>query len=616
MSLKFTWLIVCLFSCSFIHVHAQQYSDYVGAGHHLNVTVTTSDNDGTATGFNTVSGLGMMPDMESAARFLSQATLGADYETIDAVSQTSFSEWIDNQFLEPQFNFLTHLDDTLEVLGYNAHLAKGYDPEDFGTWGYFRLLWWESVMAGNDLLRDRMALALSEIFVISHESALFDFTEAFADYYDMLHEHSFGNFRDLLYDVTMHPAMGSYLSHLNNPKADPTENRFPDENYAREIMQLFSIGLYELNQNGSRVLDSNGDPIPTYGQSDIREFAKIFTGLGPRNWSRHVDPVDSLMYGPINFGDCLWCTDLTKPMKMYEDWHEPGSKTLLNGYTVPAGQTGMQDINAAIDHLFNHPNVGPFIGHLLIQRLVKSNPTPEYIERVSTAFNDNGSGVRGDMKAVIRAILLDPEARDCSWLEVADHGMLREPIVRYTHAVRAFNVSNSTGRHYNSSWSFGENIGQVPLESPSVFNFFLPNYQPLGPIADLDLVAPEFQIFNSATSLSHVNAAHEWALWEYIFDDVTDFFYPDTTAVVPDHAYSRMDLTDESALITQIWPANSSEVDLLIDRVNLILCYGNMSDNTRQIIKNTLMDVGGDESWLPRFAIYLTLISPDYSIMK
>lgn len=609
---------ICLIAFVFLsfYVQAQEYNDYIGAGHHLNVTVTTSSNDQTTSGFNTISGQGMMPDMESASRFLAQSTLGADYETIEAMSQTSFSEWIEDQFNQPSFDFLTHLDDTLEPLGYAAYLAEGGDPDDFGTYGYFRLVWWESIMTGNDLLRDRMALALSEIFVISHESDLFDFTEGFADYYQLLYDQSFGNFRDLLYDVTMHPTMGSYLSHLNNPKADPTENRFPDENYAREIMQLFTIGLYELDQNGNRVLDANGDPIPTYDQNDIREFAKVFTGLGPGRWSRRVDPADSIQYGPIQFGDCLWCTDMTSPMKMFEDHHETEAKTLLSGITLPAGQTGMDDINAALDNVFNHPNVGPFIGRLLIQRLVKSNPTPEYIGRVAAAFNDNGQGVRGDMKAIIQAILLDPEARDCSWLDVVDHGMLREPLVRYTQTMRAFNAGNSTGRHYNFAWSFRENLQQMVLESPSVFNFFLPNYQPLGMIADLDLVAPEFQIFNSATSLSHVNAAHQWALWQYMADSPARFFYPDTSVVIPDHAYTSMDLSDEAAMVSQNWPVPANEVDEILDRVDLILCYGNMSDNTKAIIREALLDIGGSDVWIPRFAIYFTLISPDYSIMK
>lgn len=614
MKIKLFYLVVLVFLT--VSLQAQQYDDYLGAGHHINVTVTTSSNDQTATGFNTISGLGMMPDMESAGRFLQQASLGADYETIDALSQMSLSAWIEDQFTQDDFDFLTHLDDTLAVYALDWHLAQGEDPDDFGIWSFFRPLWWESVMTGDDLLRDRIAFALSEIFVISSDSDLYDFTEGVTDYYDMLHNGAFGNFRDLLFDVTMHPTMGNYLSHLNNPKEDPSVNLFPDENYAREIMQLFTIGLYELNNDGTRVLDFNGDPIPTYGQDDIREMAKVFTGLGPQKWSRHVDPADSIMYGTIQFGDCLWCTDLTVPMKMFEDYHEPGAKTLLNGYTIPAGQTGMQDINQAIDLLFNHPNVGPFFGRFMIQRLVKSNPTPQYINRVANAFNDNGSGVRGDMKAIIKAVLLDPEARDCSWIDVADHGMLKEPIVRYTQTMRAFNASNSTGRHYNRAWSFITNLYQHPMESPSVFNFFLPDYQPLGPIADLDLVAPEFQLFNSASALSHVNASHHWGLWDYVFDEEPHYFYPDTTVTIPDHAYTGLDISDEMALITQHWPSSSVEIDALLDRLNLLLCYGNMSAHTREVIRASLIELGADDLWTARFGIYYTLMSPDYSVLK
>ncbi len=249
--------------------------------------------------------------------------------------------------------------------------------------------------------------------------------------------------------------MGLYLSHLNNPKSNDEENIHPDENFAREAMQLFSIGLYELNPNGTRKLDSFGQDVPTYGQTQIKEFAKIWTGLG-------ISKVLPNMYtDEPYFGLGIYGSDLTQPMKMYEEEHESGEKELLGGFTVPAGQTGMEDIEDAIDNLFNHPNVGPFIGRRLIQRMVKSNPSPEYIERVTRAFNDNGQGERGDMKAVIKTILLDDEARSCEWISDKSQGMLREPMIRYTNFARGTAIEQYYGRLWNNGYQFWQETGQL-----------------------------------------------------------------------------------------------------------------------------------------------------------
>ncbi len=616
-----------IFSCLILfigyNINAQQYQDYIGSGHTVGVKVTTSNNYQSANGFNSINGTGLMPDQKSASRFLAHATLGADFETINNVSQIGFSQWLDNQFNQGNYGFLEHLDETLTVAAYNQHIADGLIPDDFGTYGFFRYVWWESIMKGNDLLRDRVSLALSEIFVISAKSDLFDYAEGIVHFHETLYDNAFGNFRDLLFDVTMHPAMGFYLSHMNNPKANPTLNRFPDENYAREVMQLFSIGLYELNNNGTRKKDANGNFIPTYDNLDIQEFAKIFTGLSGDNWSRHAWDAGAINWGPYNFGEGIWGTDLTKPMKMYEGWHQTGSKSLLRGKIVPAGQSGMKDVNDAIDNLFNHPNVGPFIGRLLIQRLVKSNPSPEYIDRVATAFNNNGNGVRGDMKAVIRAILMDSEARDCSWKEVDHHGMLKEPIVRYTHLLRAFNAYNNFGRFYNNAWFFREEQAQEqhPMESPSVFNFFLPDYQPRGRITNAGRFAPEFQIFNSSTSLNYINVAHNAAIWTYAFNDYTEWMPNHEN--IQDSERTRINIADEINLITEPPKDNpsllSQELDELLDRLDIILTHGNLSDGSRAIIKNGLMELGAswaDAETVTRYAIYYVMISPDYAILK
>jgi len=375
-------------------------------------------------------------------------------------------------------------------------------------------------MTSPDLLRQRIAFALSEIFVISRRvEFISDDTRGVANYYDLLLTHAFGNFRDLLLDVTLHPAMGAYLSHLGNRKADLSKNRYPDENYAREVMQLFSIGLFELNQDGTQKLDENGEPIPTYTNANITEFAKIFTGLTiephPQFLADLAEEGEEFVYNEEYYLDPLGI--LYKPMIAFEQEHDSGPKTLLNGTVVPAGQGTMADIEAAIDNLFNHPNVGPFIGLRLIQRLVKSNPSPAYVSRVAGTFNDNGQGVRGDMQAVIQAILLDEEARDTSYLNDPTHGMLREPLVRYISLCRTFNATNSSGEYTYVPDHFSQEMLQYVVDSPSVFNFFLPNYQPIGPIAEADLVAPEFQITTSYTAVSAANlfdgAIFEAAMW-------------------------------------------------------------------------------------------------------
>ena len=292
---------------------------------------------------------------EEAARFLSRATLGANWEEIHRVAGMGYEAWLDEQFGRPIGTHQPFLDQ-------RAQLGLEVEAE------HRRWSWWEQIMQGPDPLRQRVGLALSEHFVVSDAlGQIRDNPQGLANYYDMLLRHAFGNYRDLLFDVSVHPIMGVYLSHLRNEKSSP--GRFPDENYAREIMQLFSIGLFELRPDGSLQLSGAGNPIPTYDNGDITELAKIFTGLS-------FDGPDF----DFDEGVASW----TEPMRMYEAYHEPGPKQLLRGKFVPPGQTGMQDIEDAIDSLFEHPNVGPFVARRLIQRLVTSNPSPGYIERRDT----------------------------------------------------------------------------------------------------------------------------------------------------------------------------------------------------------------------------------------
>jgi uncharacterized protein (DUF1800 family) len=448
-------------------------------------------------------------------------------------------------------------------------------------------------MAAQDLLRQRVALALSEIFVISFDSELSGFGDGLADYYDILLKNAFGNYEDLLYSVSVHPAMGFYLSHLNNPREIPEENIHPDQNYAREIMQLFSIGLYELNLDGSRKTDTSGNWIPTYDQEDIKQMSNVFTGLGvsaviPNEWVD--DPY---------FGLDIYVADMTRPMKMWEQWHQYGPKTLCTGYVIPEGQGGMTDIREAIHQLSLHPNVAPFICKQLIQRLITSNPSPGYIERIATVFNDDGLGHHGNLGAVVKAILLDPEARTCASLQQDNFGRLREPFTRYTQFTKAIPMEQYYGRYWNIAYGYYLATGQMPLAPRTVFNFFLPDYQPIGPIADQNLVAPEYQIHNSRTSIEYMNQANAWAVWGYVMDDWEEE-NPSVTYVL-----------DELVPLAR-------DPEVLINRLDVLFTHGSLSNETRQIIKESLYPlINGNYRYdRVRLALYLLLVSPDYNVMK
>ena len=437
-SIPFRSICLATFLMTLGLFHAQVYQDYIGGGHSQGINVLTSDSfdpinvPGIASGDKTINGNGMDARLFETARFLSQATLGANRETIEEAAQMDFEAWMDDQFTLQSESILAATDSAYNT-GFDIFVSNGGDPEEyFGPFfSHFNYGLWHNNMFNEDLLRQRIALALSEIFVISLRTELGEYGDGLGSYYDILLENAFGNYEDIMFDVTMHPMMGRYLSHFNNPLEIAVLNIHPDENYAREVMQLFSIGLNELNIDGSYVLDLNSDPIPTYDNDDIKEFAQVFTGLGP----------GELMPNPFFpapvFGADFYVTDKSFPMTMYDEWHDQSSKQLLNGFVIPANQDGLDDVEMTIGHLFDHNNVGPFVALRLIQNLVKSNPTPDYIERVALKFNDNGAGVRGDMKAVIKAILLDEEARTCAWINESTHGKLREPMVRYFQFARA-----------------------------------------------------------------------------------------------------------------------------------------------------------------------------------
>lgn len=583
----------------------QKSEHFIGGGNTNGVTVSSSNDaklyEGvfSATGENTINGSGLEGKKMEVVRFLSQATFGGNPELTNYVAEIGIEKWIDEQFSTPA-NYLSPAIEEIYQTIFETHLAEGGDSIDFTirpNWVHMDYAWWENTIKGKDLLRQRMAYALSQILVISAESNLASYGLALTTYYDILTRNAFGNYRDILDEVTHSPAMGIYLSHFNNPRSQPEFNIYPDENYAREIMQLFSIGLYELNQDGSPKLDSDGNRIPTYDNEDIKEFAKIFTGfgIGARTDTNEAE-----------FGNSLYISDVTVPMKMYDAYHEPGEKHLLNGYTVPAGQTGEEDVANAIDHLFNHENVGPFLALRLIQHFVKSNPTPEYIADISAVFADNGSGVRGDMGAVLKAILLHEEARTCAWLNDASQGKLREPILRYTTVVRHFGgFSPYDDRFWNLSYSYRNDVDQHPLHSPTVFNFFGPGFSPNGEISDEGMLAPEFQIHDSRTGINYANWVYYWVEYEYLLACRSGDVPEDNDNVVG---------TD----LTQLYEY-SKDPDALLDQLDLFLCHGQLSERTRGIIKETIAEfpltVSGLSSRI-QLATYLILISPDYNIIK
>lgn len=592
------FILMMLLGCTTL-LRAQTYNDYIGGGHSRGITVTTSSDfqpDGQeekAEGINTLTISGLTGKRIDAGRFLAQASLGASRTTIDSVARIGFDHWIEQQFEEPPTYIRPLIAEVFDT-SYQRYLAAGGDTMAYAespTNEHFDYAWWQVNMTNTDLLRQRIAFALSEIFVISFRSDLNQYGEGVASYYDQFIEHAFGNFRDIMLDVTLHPCMGVYLTHLNNPKSNPQRFVFPDQNFAREMMQLFTIGLYELHPDGTRKKDSNGNDIPTYSNDQIAEFAKIYTGLGG---GKTVVMPDTVIQPA--FGRRPGIIDMAEPMVMFDNFHEPGPKSLLNGYVVPAGQTGMQDINDAITHLFNHENVGPFFGQQLIQRLVKSNPSPAYVARVAQIFNDNGAGIRGDMKAVIKAVLLDEEARSCTWYNDPVQGKLKEPIVRYTHFARAMGGISETGYYWNQGSEYNNSAGQHPMYSPSVFNFYWPDFQPIGPIGNQGFVGPEFQVHNSRTSIGFVNFVNQWAVNETLLQ---------TSGQSSRQVFTRID---------DLLPL-APNTEALLNELDILLTNGMLKDDTRQII-TTITDDMEDPFEKVKLCIYLLVISADYNILK
>lgn len=398
------------------------------------------------------------------------------------------------------------------------------------------------------------------------------------NYYDILVRHAFGNYRDLLEEVTLSPMMGLYLTTLRSTKESP------DENNAREVLQLFSIGLDHLNTDGTFKYDGSGQTIPTYGQNEILEMARALTG-----WT---------FAGSDNF---YWTgyreVDALNPMIPFEEFHDRGSKVLLGGQVTPAGMTAHQDIDAALDNIFHHPNVGPFMARRLIQKLVKSNPSSAYIYRVASAFNDNGSGVRGDLQAVIRTIVTDEEARAAS-TGASEDGKLREPLLRALHLLRAFYQPTSSNPPTLGQTALDDTtraLGQAPLHAPSVFNFFMPDYQLPGPLMDAGLYTPEFQITTEVTTVDSAN---------YFFEGVYRGF--DTSSSV----FDRPGL-NKAPLLSRV-----GTPDLLLAYLETYLIGRPLSAETRSAMTGLFEAYGEDHEGLVNAILQIMAASPEFAIQN
>ena len=498
------------------------------------------------------------PSKAEASRFLAQATMGPSAADIDHLAGMSYAAWFEEQFAKPQ---------TLHRITMNQATADAAAVGQEVSEVNFFNSWWSQALGADDQLRQRAAFALSEIFVISFSNAtLQQQPRGVASYYDMLGEKSFGNFRDLLEGVTYHPMMGVFLSHLKNQKEDPATGRVPDLNFAREITQLFSIGQYKLNLDGTTVPGRNGQPALAYSPADLEGLSQVFTGLSWYAGPALTDRTSARFFGGNANVERDW-----RPMQDYNEYtpntsfHSISAKTFW-GVTI-APQTipdTVGDVKVALDTLFHNPNVGPFIGKQLIQRLVSSNPSPAYVARVAAAFDNNGSGVRGDMKAVWKAILLDPEARAVG--TSSSSGKLREPVLRLSHMLRAFNATSRSGRFTGIGLTDdpATRLNQTPMFAPSVFNFFRPGYVPSGQgLAQAGLVVPEMQITHELSVAGYMNYMRTWTQIDRNRDIQHDYAAEIALATTPADLVERMNLllfggTMPDALRTQITSAVAS----------------------------------------------------------
>lgn len=532
-------------------------------------------------------------DAESS-RFLQQASFGPTVAELQRLRQMSFRQWIDEQMALPYTD--TYLDDIQGIYDSDPEnvppRGRLYTPDWVGQ------KFWQRSAQSPDQLRQRVAFALQQILVVSQSEAnLFYHSRTFADYIDLLHRQAFGNYRDLLEGVALHPAMGVYLSHIRNQKEDPSRFRQPDENFARELMQLFTIGLHQLNPDGSVKIGLNGKPIETYNNADVMAMARVFTGFSWGYDDAHLDEHHFRWGIPDGSGSGSARVEIRR-MKAYPGQSSPGEKRLLEGrpgaIIIPAGTAPEAGVRLALDALFRHPNTAPFVSRQLIQRLTTSNPSPAYVERVAQVFADNGAGVRGDLGAVVRAILLDSEARD---KPAASFGKVREPVVKVSHMMRSLGASSVSGRFLVTNETAA--LGQRPFYSPSVFNFFRPGFVPQIPGLAEGVVLPEMQIVDEATVAEWINRA------ESMLEEGLGWFG------------NRLDIRwalQEDAAVVRDSPLR------YIDRLDRLFLAGSLSPHMRKALLDAMLGIEEDANdrdlRRARTAIFLVVTSPQYFVQR
>lgn len=515
-------------------------------------------------------GLCTLNGVNAASRFLHQATLGFTKEQLNAFSTGTVAQWIDAQTALPISQSYTEM---MYLMGFDAstniNSSAGMDN-----------VIWRKLITSSDALRQRMVLMLSELCVVSVLGIPSQWRQfSVAHYLDILEKNAFGNYRTLLEQITLSPAMGYYLTYKGNIKANTVTGSQPDENYARELMQLFTIGLIKLNNDGTPQM-SGGKPLETYTQADVSGLARVFTG-----WDLDTSGLTA-PYTPAL---------MLRPMVQVSSRYETGAKTFL-GVTIPSGTSATQSLTMALDTVFNHPNLPPFLAKQMIQRLVSSNPSPSYVNRVANAFINNGASVRGDLKAVIKAILMDPEARDMTLITQSPFaGKIREPIVRFLNWARAFNAQSAT-----NAWSVGDlsststALGQSPLRAATVFNFFRPGYVPPNTaLADAGLTAPELQIVDETSVASYINFMQRVISSAGIGDVKVDY----------------------SGLV-----AIAKDSTALLNELNTLLCAQELSADTLSTMKSALdtISVTTAAGVLNRVYAALTLVMacPQYIVLK
>ena len=499
--------------------------------------------------------------LTAAARLLDQTSFGPTLGSIANVQQIGINAYLAQQF-NTQATLLPDIPTPLPAICLSSNSPVPCEESE----------WWQAVITGNDQLRQRVAFALSELFVISSDSVS---AQTITYYHNTLSKDAFGNFYNIMNDVTLSPGMGAYLNMLNSAKAAP--GQIANENYPRELMQLFTIGLVMLNPDGSPQLDGNGNPVPTFDEAQVQAFARAYTG-----WTYAASNGGSPSKFPNNTPNYL------APMAAVESEHDMTSKTLLTGSVLPAGQSAEQDLKGALTNIFNHPNVGPFVCKQLIQHLVTSTPSGGYVTRVAAVFDNNGSGVRGDMQAVITAIITDSEARAGDTDPAFDGGHLREPMLWIANVIRGLGFTNTdpNGSYYSLS-NYSNSLNERPYRSGSVFNFFPPSYV----IPQTQLNAPEFDLENTASTILRLSLADS-----FVGNKITGF---------------KVDLSAASPLGT----IAASSPGTLVDTLGMMFMRGQMPAQMRSEIVNSISGLT-DPAQRVRVAAYLVITASQYKVIN